>query len=53
MYTFRIEYLKGNEVNALILEYNNASERESNGEVAYYFETTAEKATKLPKAVGL
>ena len=53
VYTFRIEYLKGYEVNAMILEYNKATERESNGEVLYYFEKTAEKATKLPKSIGL
>ncbi len=53
VYTFRIEYMNGNEVNALILEYSKATERESNGEVAYYFETAAEKATGLPKGVGL
>lgn len=49
VYTFLIEYLKGNEVNALILEYSNATERENNGTVAYYFETAADKSIKLPK----
>lgn len=49
VYTFRIEYLQGNEVNALILEYNRSSERESNGSVAYYFETPTAKSIVLPK----
>jgi hypothetical protein len=49
VYTFRIEYLQGNEVNALILEYNRSTERESNGSVAYYFETSAAKSIVLPK----
>jgi len=51
VYTFRIEYMQGNEANALILEYNQSTERESNGSVAYYFETVAEKSIKLPKEI--
>lgn len=51
VYTFRIEYLQGNEANALILEYNRATERESNGTVAYYFETPAAKAIRLPDVI--
>ncbi len=47
-YTFRIEYLQGNEVNALILDHNRPTEQEINGNVAYYFETTSEKSATLP-----
>lgn len=48
-YTFKVEYQEGNHANAMIVEYNNGhTEREGNGKIAYYFETTADKSVKLP-----
>ncbi len=47
-YPFKVEYQQGNQANALILQYNGHTEREGNGNVAYYFETTAGRSIKLP-----
>ena len=50
-YTFRVEFIKGNNANALILESDGPTEREGKGNTTYYFETPAEKALKLPDGV--
>lgn len=47
-YTFRVEFLQGNNANALILESEGPTEREGKGNKTYFFETSAEKALKLP-----
>ncbi|MGC4100007.1 lipocalin-like domain-containing protein [Ferruginibacter sp.] len=53
-YTFRTAYQQGNKANALIVEYTGGhTEREGNGNTAYYFDTPAEKAMQLPAGVKL
>lgn len=48
-YTISTEYWKGNNANALKLQWDGGKTvREGNGEFTYYLETTPEKATILP-----
>lgn len=50
-YTFKVEYMTGNKVNALVVQYNDHTEREGNGSTAYYYETAPGKSTVLPAGI--